>query len=234
MTWITDIKEHISRRYKIQPFIKENHKTRYKKFHNKATFAFVKENTNLLYHERHDHTSSMEVVRSVKTKLKNDVKFRFEWWFETLAYFNDIDNFLKSIPKKYLHNIVSLELMNPAEISAIKEHRDIYPVTMSVANKLPHNRYRYRIHVLTASTARRKIGQTNLLQIYNAISSYDGIQFTPSFSKSKTHMYIPAGSAYFYADTIDWIPMIILLEPTYIKKIELIKTKQEIENESAN
>ena len=106
-------------------------------------------------------------------------------------------------------------------------------MSLTVSKKLPFNRYRYRVYVTNSGKVRRSIGPSNLRHIFGALNNYSGIKFTQCFKRyhDKEWTYIP--SLYFYAESLDWLPIIVLTEPRYVTRIEEIKTSKEIENESA-
>ena len=62
------------------------------------------------------------------------------------------------------------------------------------------------------------------------LKHYDQIRFTDSLAHELGKMtYTSRHSTYFYAEDLDWISMINLIDHRFIKKIEVYKTEKEIE-----
>ena len=228
MTWITNKQDWLKKTYNVEPKVIENTKVRYKKYCNRAVFNLRDESADRYY--RYDPEKSSKLHKAL-TPLGNSIRMRHEWIYMHV-YFNDLVELMDAIPSKLYNDLVSIELMSDEHADAILNYKHDYPVRLTVANKLPYDCYRYRVYVASSSKVRKKIGASNLAHIYNAITAYDGIKFTPSFAYTKNTEWCWTNT-YFYAKDLDWLPMITLMEPTYIRQIEEIKTKKEVENESS-
>ena len=231
MTWIDNTKLELRKKYWISPVIIENYQTRYKRFHHRAAFRFEVKGKSEMPRgiwDRRDWQSSNEVARSLRQALGDEVKIRNEW-SETFVYFNDLDGLIKALPRRYRNNLVRLELMLSDAIEAKQKFTHDYPVTLTVKKHLPYNRYRYRVYLVTSSKVRRSIGTDNLTAICSALTAYDGLKLDSRFM-----FYAPragyAPNVYFYAETLDWLPLIYMMEPRYIKRIEQFATTEEIKN----
>lgn len=233
MTWINEITQQVKKDYNVEPRIVENYQTRYKKYHHRAAFRFTLDDygpgPNWI---RRDWESSVAMGRSLQSVLDNNVRIRNEWT-ETFVYFTDLTAFLDALPQQYRKNLIRLEIMRPAAVVAKKNFTHDYPVELSVRKQLPHNRYRYRIYLTSSGKIRKSIGEPNLSAIYSALQAYEGLKFNNSFSRYATRAwYLP--DTYFYAENLDWLPMIYLMEPRYINRIEQFATTEELKNETTD
>ena len=236
MTWIEKVKHDLWKQYRITPRIVENFKTRYKKYNHRATFFF--ENTEdpwkqappgyhrWYFYKRQDYEKIRNLKRSL-VDLGDSIKFRNEW-HETFVYFESLKSLLDAVPGEYLENIRTLELMNKDTISAKENFTHDYPVELTVRPKLPFDKYRYRVYTATSSKVRYNIGTDNLRGIYRALTAYDGIYIPDRFIQYSGHNWNP--DTYFYSETLDWLPLLYMMEPRYIKRIEQFKTVEELQN----
>lgn len=233
MTWIDNLEERINKEYKIFPSIKTTLKARYGK-HNRATFAFDNLNSvdldQWLFHRKDVH-KSQQLRKYVKKEYSNDAKIRNEWT-DDFVYFNDLDRFLRSLPYEILMDLKHLEVMDPALIQSKQAGINDYQGEISFCKKLPFDKYRYQVYIVTSINERESIGIDNLLHLRLSIEAYDGIKSNDTFRKSHKHRWwVP--ETYFYADSLDWLPLIRLMEPRYVKKIKQFKTLEEVQNENS-
>lgn len=227
MTWINDIKQQVKKDYKVEPRIVENYQTRYKQYHHRAAFHFELDKSDPGYSwSRHDWMSSTRMARSLRDAMGDNVRIRNEWT-ETFVYFNDLSALMNAVPRQYRKNLIRLEIMQPEAVVAKQNFTHDYPVELSVRKQLPYDRYRYRIHLTGSGKIRKSIGESNLSAIYSALQAYEGLKFSNSFGRYATRAwYLP--DTYFYAENLDWLPMIYIMEPRYIKRIEQFTTTKEL------
>lgn len=244
MTWINDIERELESRYSITPRITENYKTRYRRYNHRAVFFFERDDTEkaenireatslgwnyrFSFYERHDYKQVIKLKDAIVPKLGNSVKIRNEW-YETLVYFENLDSFLSAVPAEQLENLIRLELMAPLAVSAKQNFSHDYPVELTVKPRLPFDKYRYRIYTATSSKVRRSIGTENLLSIYGSLKAYEGIYVPERFERYVERHWNP--DTYFYSETLDWLPLIYMMDPRYIKRIEQFKTTEELEQD---
>lgn len=223
MTWIKEIKKHVREQYNLYPRITENYHLRYKKFCHRATLTIKSQ-------ERHlTGNSSYVIDHKLKKTYGDSIRVRNEWG-GTFVYFNDLDQFLLNLPGDVKSYLTKLEVMNPDAVSTIKNFKHEYPVDLKVTTRLPLKKYRYRVYITSSGKVRKSIGEENLSAICNVLSKYDGLELPSSFKiYAANPRYIP--SVYFYATTLDWLPIIYLMDPKFINRIEHFKTKEEINNE---
>ena len=227
MTWIEDTKRSIAKNYNITPRVVENDRTRYG-YHHRA--VFFKE-----YDSRRRNRWSVlyALSRMIRDRDGFDEFARTRVEYDSVyVYFSDLDRFLSSLDQDVLRQITKLELTDPAAISAINKYTHEYPVSLTVKRKLPHGKYRYRIHVNTSHKTRKMIGEDTLRHVKETLKTYGGVRMPWSFEAhaSRINTY---STLYFYAEDLEWLPMIYLMVPNYIKKIEHFKTTEEINNEQA-
>jgi len=232
MTWITDLKYELERKYNITPKVSENFKQRYKKYH-RACFRFDNSDTEIEF-SRFMLYSPKDIPKS--TRLKKyistlpDVVIRSEWTDE-FVYFDNLTHLLNDMPLEFLDHIHSLEVMNPLLINSSTQTDD-YQNEIAFCTKLPFDKYRYQVYIVTSANERNKIGHDNLLHLRLSIEAYNGIKVNDTFTKSHKHRWwVP--ETYFYAETLDWLPLIRLMEPRYIRKIKQYKTLEEVQNENS-
>lgn len=233
MTWINDIEKELECRYGIVPDIANNYKLRYNKYTHRASFVFEPDENDVYnslhsnWYFPHSRRKASALINYLKTALGDKIKFRHEW-YETFVYFNDVYELMSVIPNNYLKNLKKLELMPASVVSATQNFTHDYPVKLVIKNKLPFDKYRYLVYTVTRSKDRRDIGQHNLESIFEAVASYEGIRIPLNFSRFHSRTYNP--DTYFYSETLEWLPIIYLIEPRYVKRIEQIQTTKEINN----
>lgn len=234
MTWITDLRHELVDKYNITPKVSEHFKTRYNTNH-RACFVF--DNPDVLYYEynkylynRKDISKSHRLRKWINENSGSDVKIRNEWASD-FVYFNDLTYLLDNIPKEFRDHIHSLEIMDPALVNAQTTKVDDQQIEIAFCTKIPFDKYRYQVYIVTSSSDRKNIGYNNLLHLRQSIEAYNGIKSNNTFAQSHTYSWwVP--ETYFYADSLDWLPMIRLMEPRYIKKIKQYKTLEEVHNEN--
>ena len=219
MTWIDEIRKNVKKKYKISPYISENYTVRYKKYYHRATFRSNREDflsSSFMW--------SSAIAKELGKSLGNSVRIRNSW-YEIYVYFSDLDHLLDSIPKKHIKKLSHLEIMDPVAIAATKEFSHEYPVELVIRNKLPFDKYRYRVYTVSSYTEKARIGEQNLKALQNAITVYDGIRLPRR--QYSFYNYSPPND-YFYAETLDFLQMIYLMEPKYIRSIQQFKTTKEL------
>lgn len=232
MTWINEIESGLISRYNISPRIVENYKTRYKYYNHRAVFYFQNDDPDIWDRQfsrfgRHDWTKASKLRIVLIDKLGKDIKFRNEW-YETFVYFKDLDALITAIPEDLLESLECLELMSPSAESAKQNFSHEYPVELSIRPRLPFDKYRYRIYTATSTKVRNSIGRENLLNIYGSLKAYDGIHISGRFERYVDRSWNP--DTYFYSETLDWLPLIYMMDPRYIKRIEQFKTTKELDD----
>jgi hypothetical protein len=234
MTWITNLENRINKQYDITPNIKPAFGKRYGKNH-RADFWFINDNIEFdtnwhrLYNKKDFH-KSFKLKKYLRSNA--DIKVRSEWGND-FVYFDDLDEFLSSTPKEFHEYIHSLEVMDPRLVKAQQCDLTDPKNEVTFCKKLPFDKYRYQVYIVTSANERDNIGHDNLLHLRLSIEAYDGIKVNDTFRESHTHKWwVP--ETYFYSESLDWLPMIRLMEPRYIRKIKQFKTLGEIKNENSS
>ena len=235
MTWITDIKCTLKDKYNITPKVSENFKTRYKK-HHRACFVFNNPDLGMEYelskylYNRKDISKSYRLRKWINENFRHAVKIRNEWT-DDFVYFDDLTYLLDNLPEEFRGHIHSLELMDPALVEAQYTNLDDQQNEIVFCTKLPFDKYRYQVYIVTSNNDRNVIGYENLLHLRQSIEAYDGIKTNHTFAQSHKHSWwVP--ETYFYAESLDWLPLIRLMSPKYIRKIKQYKTLKEVQNEN--
>jgi hypothetical protein len=232
---MNDLAKDLKNKYNITPRISENYKQRYKKYH-RACFKFDMEyvrddNFDKYLYSRKDIAKSHRLRKWVNANLKFDIAVRNEWSCD-FVYFNDLTYLLDNIPKEFRDYIHSLEIMDPALVDAQNTKFDDQQIEIAFCTKLPFDKYRYQVYIVTNNSDRNNIGYDNLLHLRKSIEAYNGIKSNNTFAQShKYSWWVP--ETYFYSETLDWLPIIRLMEPRYIKKIKQFKTLEEVQNENS-
>ena len=176
---------------------------------------------------------SLQFKIYAKKQFGSSVEIRNDW-YNVFVYFDDLNDFLDNLPCKFLKELQSLEIMDSVLINAhnINTVTDGLQNEIAFCKKLPFDKYRYQVYITASINDRNAIGKNNILHLSQCIESYDGIRTNDTFTESyKQSWWIP--ETYFYSETLDWLPMIQLMEPRYIKKIKQFKTLEEAQNENS-
>ena len=230
MTWTVDLKTHIHKKYGVDLEIKKSCQQRYG-FKNRAAFHFARIDEKQPFNA---WRMGRILERMLSERIdKNDCyKIRVEW-LETFVYFNDLDAVLDAVPENLLPNLRSIEMADPRLTSYKKSNADDYPVEIVLSKRLPHAQYGYRVHCVSSGKIRGRVGEQNLQGLANAIKSYDGIKTTNMFEYySNKARAVP--NHYFYCKSLEWLPIILMTEPNYIKRIDKFITTKELENETTD
>jgi hypothetical protein len=224
------IQRQLKTQHGVDVRVTENLKIFYKNFAHKATFGLRFRNFNSNWGT--DYIRGEDIYRHLTATMKTEIRTRIGFQ-EGYVYFNDLDDFLSAIGNLHIKDLNALALMDQAVITAGKKFTHEYSVKLAVVKSLPWDTYRYKIYVNTSSKMRKRIGDQTLSAIANLLKSYNGIKFTDRFEFFATRSYVYSSGTYFYSQDLEWLPMIALMDPRYIKHIEQFKTQTEINNEVA-
>lgn len=237
MTWINNYSSVLTKKYKLENTnITENFITRYKKYNHRAEFRFKSVDVNntfvsFSYYDRNDWEKTTQLTVILNKALGDNVKIRNEWC-SLFVYFTDIDEFFKALPKKFRGGLVSLEIMNKDIVKAKDDYTSDFQIDLTVRKHLPYKSYRYRVWLVSNSRERKRIGSENIKNMSESILNYDGIHVNArEIFQRLIHGRWYCQNLYFYTKTIDFLPMIALMDPRFIKRIEHFKTDKEIKNE---
>lgn len=182
-------------------------------------------------------------MRDLKRKLKKiftpaNVATRLEW-HNFRIYTKDIEAVLKVIDdttgtigdKTAINYVCLVDIMSAETLAHLKSQvTDSFKSVNKLCKKLPYNKYRYKIFWAAQFPDKRKIGEENLAAISMQLRHYDQVRFTTSLAYELGRMTSTSWhSTYFYAEDLNWISMINLIDHRFIKKIEVYKTEKEIE-----
>lgn len=221
------IRNQIGRDIKVH----ENLKFFYKDFAHKATFSLMYHSNNRLGWSTNwelGHKIFQHLALTMQTSTRTRAGY-----LEGYVYFNDVDDFLNSIHSSHLQHLVKLDLMDQSLIDASQKFTHDYSVKLAVVKSLPWDTYRYKIHVNTSSKIRKSIGVQTMSAIANLLKCYNGIKVTDRFERHASRVYSYSSGTYFYSQDLDWLPIVTMMDPRYIKNIEQFKTQTEINNEVA-
>lgn len=228
MTQINQIQQRIRNQIGRDIKVRENLKFFYKDFAHKATFKLIYRNSENLWHTNWGRGQEIfqHLEQTMQTVIRTRTGFR-----EGYVYFNDVDDFISSIHSSHLQDLLTLDIMDQSLIDASQQFTHDYSVKLAVVKTLPWDTYRYKIYVNTSSKIRKRIGAQTMSAIANLLKSYDGIRFTDRFENHATRSYAYASGTYFYSQDLEWLPIVTMMDPRYIKNIEQFKTQTEINNE---
>ena len=130
--------------------------------------------------------------------------------------------------------ITKIELMDPACHAKLTA-----PVTDSIktknvmAKQLPWKKYRYKVYWAAMSRDKRQIGLDNLQAIAIQLQNFEQIRMPSQVIKEimDKQFYTSWQGTYFYAEDLDWLPIICLIDGRFIKKIERFQTEDELRQE---
>lgn len=233
MTWTKNLENKINTKFGISARVHENFKSRYKRYHHRAAFKFVRQHNDSMkdfFLDRHDWEQAHELTVCLTKALGDAVRVRNEW-YETFVYFENLENFLSAVTEKQMKSLLYIDAMSDINIRAKDNYESDFRINLSVVRQLPYKKYRYRIWLVTSSKQRHNIGLQNITQMCDTINAYDGIRQTSAFERIKQGRYY-CDNLYFYSETLDFLPMIALMDSRFIKHIEHFKTSEEIKNET--
>ena len=212
---------------------KTNNKVFYKKLYHKATFEFKTRGKDRHGYIQTDWIRGQDMFRSLEKTMTSDIRCKMDFC-EGRVYFADYNDLIANLRDEDFQRLLSVEIMPEQTIAAINDFKHEYQVILSVVKSLPFDTYRYKVHINTSSKIRKQIGTHNLGSIVNLLTAYDGIKITESFAIAARSTRPYSSSTYFYCKDLEWLPMIILMDPRYIKRIEQLKTQMELNDEIAN
>lgn len=224
------IQQQLRTQHGVDVRVTENLKIFYKNFAHKATFALRFRNFNS--HWGTDYSRGHKIFSHLTATMQTEIRTRIGFQ-EGYVYFNDLDDFLSAIDSLHKKDLKALALMDQTVIAAGKKFTHEYSVKLAVVKSLPWDTYRYKIYVNTSSKMRKRMGDQTLSAIANLLKSYNGVKFTDRFETFSARSYVYSSGTYFYSQDLEWLPIITLMDPRYIKHIEQFKTQTEINNEVA-
>ena len=171
----------------------------------------------------------MDDLRFLLKKHKIDHVSRMEW--STLRIFtNDLDSVIKVLPANIQRReLESVSIMRD-EVRATYENKPgIYRSVYTVVKKLPWDQYRHKVYYVNDARQKRAIGREALEAISRQIASTPGVLWTDKHRHNCDNLNHNYKATYFYSTDLDWMPMVMLINPRFIKKIEHIRLESEIE-----
>lgn len=131
--------------------------------------------------------------------------------------------------------VCEVHVMDPVHQAKLKEPvTDSFRTVNKLCKQLPYNRYRYKIYWASHTSDKRKIGIDALNAIAAQLQNMDQVRLGRHMFAELLRPYTSWHSTYFYAEDLDWVPVICLIDERFIKKIERFQTQQEIESELAS
>lgn len=123
-------------------------------------------------------------------------------------------------------------IMEPEHLTKLQEKVPEYSSkTRNVlCKKLPWGKYRYKIYWATHASEKKKIGNDAMYAIEVQLRHCRQIKHSAALFTQMHQRYTSWMSTYFYAEDIDWMPIICLIDERFIKKIELYITQEELES----
>lgn len=184
-----------------------------------------------------DHTAhsawrtSMFNMRAAleKAHTDSDYSVRMEW--STMRIFtNDISKVISALPKDVVRKYLdSVGVMRDDVRASLMQKPDTYKSVYTVVKKLPWDLYRYKIHYVSDARHKRAIGKEALEAISEQISQTPGVMWSGKHVRNCSSLAHNWNATYFYSVDLDWMPMVMLIDPRFIKKVEHIKLESEIE-----
>lgn len=170
-----------------------------------------------------------DLKKRLDNKLTCEYSIRIEW--STMRVFtHDIDAVIAALPSKIItYNLDKIEVMRDDVRMSLQEKPDTYKSVYSVVKKLPWDQYRYKIHYVTDAKHKRMIGKDALEAIAAQISMTPGVKWTQKHQHNCSSLSHNWNANYFYSQDLEWLPMVMLINPRFIRKIEFIKLESEIE-----
>lgn len=149
---------------------------------------------------------------------------------QMFIYTNNLEELLEILSYDHRQRIQVIDYMRP-ETAATYANGPVsqYKTSLTVKKLLPYGMYRYKIHVATNKKIRTSIGKKSLAAVVSQLDNYKTL--LPDRFRERATLLTAYSDNYFYAMDLDWLMIISLIDPRYIKHIEEIKTLEEVENE---
>lgn len=132
--------------------------------------------------------------------------------------------------KLVINHVCTIDIMLPETLAYLKKPaEELYTSVNKVVKKLPYDKYRYKIFWSKLRSEKKNIGIENLSAIAMQLSLCDQVRVTAQLLDEMKRPFTSWQGTFFYAENLDWISMINLIDNRFIKKIEVYKTENEIE-----
>jgi hypothetical protein len=172
--------------------------------------------------------------RQITLPLYNELdssEFRTRSEYDTLAiYCHDIGTVLQKLSPSALKAWSNIEIGKMEETvleeSAIKP--ELPKAVTSVVKRLPHKKWRYRVHWATNYKAIQKIGLEAVGAIVDQINNDPNSSTFDDNTTARIKRGSYWGTPYFYTNSEDVLCIIALINPLFIKRIEKFTTLEEL------
>lgn len=207
--------------------VRENVKLYYGKYGHVVTITRPSD-----YRDQSAHQKWRKIMHDLRLLLeqhKVDHVSRMEW--STLRIFtNDLDSVIKVLPANIKRReLESVGIMRDEIRASYADKPETYRSVYTVVKKLPWNQYRHKVYYVSDARQKRAIGREALSAIAQQISSTPGVLWTAKHKHNCDNLNHNWKATYFYSTDLDWMPMVMLINPRFIKKIEHIRLESEIE-----
>lgn len=235
------IAKYIPRPEQVQ--VEENHNILYKQFRHRAFFSVGKprdtdENKRRFsfsysYYERIDWDKVDLIKKCLRKTPKTKSRIQLNYYNSRMVvYFADLEPFLKALDLDTKNCLSELSLMSEDVIDEYNEFKGEFRTVLKVRKNLPYNKFRYKVFTANSYYTKKNISKDSLEAALIQLENFPGIRMSSRF-KSVFLRPRSYGDNYFYAENLDWLPMILLIDNRIIKTVEKYKTKEEV-NESTD
>lgn len=216
--------------------IVENHNIMYKKYRHRAIFYIpdtTKNDQPRYFYGRIDWKKADDIKKSLRKKANFEFRSQINYYnARVIVYFSSLADFLSLLNSKIKNDLTELSLMSKNVIDEYNEFDGEFRTILRVRKNLPYKKYRYKVYTVNSYYTKRNISQSNLEAALLQLENFPGIRLSSRFKDA----FLRQRSYYdnfFYAENLDWLPMMLLIDNRIIKTIEKYKTKEEV-NESTN
>jgi hypothetical protein len=216
--------------------VKISLKPNYKKYYSEFPHIIRLENNQRVRDWARLRNMSRKVTMPLYNNLDSSL-FRTRAEYDTLAiYCHDIVTVLEKI------SVASLKEWNNIEVGKMEEtvleesaiKPELPRAVTSVVKRLPHKKWRYRIHWATNYRTIQKIGLDAVGAIVDQINNDPN---TSTFDDRTTERIKRGnywGTPYFYTNSEDVLCIIALINPLFIKRIEKFTTLEELNEKTTS
>ena len=150
-------------------------------------------------------------------------------WYTMRIFTTDLEKVLAALQPDPRLFFISIDVMDSDVLAYLRtKPEESYKASNTIVKNLPWKKYRYKIHYATHGNDKRKIGSDALQAIAAQLSSDSSIRWSKELHDNVISNRTVWHSTYFYAEDIDWLPMILLISNKFIKKIEHLTLESEI------
>jgi len=241
MSWINELAADLLTRYQIDAEVKENLALKFGKWQHRVTMDL-----SLEAEEDDDVYPQLDVFGRPRKPYKRCLRasgvaaiyknrgvtahWRAGSDAQMFVYTNNLEELLTILSYDHRLRVKVIEYMRPETATSYAAGpTSQYKTSLTVKKNLPYGLYRYKIHVVTNKKTRTSIGKKNLAAVISQLDNYE--VHLPVTFRERAELFVAHSDNYFYSVDLEWLTIISIIDPRWVKHIEEIKTLEEVQNE---